>query len=118
MTKSIPLSEILGDAYDFPQTNLSVKQLQPEWPLNLPVLTEAQKQDDTLKPLWLQTDKDSESVTKEGALHRLTKDKLGKEATHLVMLTQLRAKVIELAHFTPVAGHIGAEQTKRKIMII
>ena len=37
-SKSIPLSEILGDAYDFPQTNLSVKQLLPEWPSNLPAL--------------------------------------------------------------------------------
>ena len=42
-----PLSEILGDAYDFSQTNLSVKQILPEWPSNLPSLAEAQKQDDT-----------------------------------------------------------------------
>ena len=40
-SKSTPLSEILGDAYDFPQTNLSVKQLLPEWPSNLPALAEA-----------------------------------------------------------------------------
>ena len=32
------------------------------------------------------------------------------------MPTHLRAKVIELAHSTPVTGHIGAEQTKHKIM--
>ena len=115
-SKSTPLSEILGDAYDFPQTNLSVKQLLPEWPSNLPAFAEAQKQDVTLKPLWLQADKDSEYVTKEGALHRLTKDKLGNKTTQLVMPTHLRAKVIELAHSTPVTGHIGAEQTKHKIM--
>ena len=56
-SKSTPLSEILGDAYDFPQTNLSVKQLLPELPSNLPAFTEAQKQDVTLKLLWLQADK-------------------------------------------------------------
>ena len=46
-SKSTPLSEILRDAYDFPQTNLSVKQLLPEWPSNLPALAAAQKQNDT-----------------------------------------------------------------------
>ena len=79
--------------------------------LNDPALGEAQKQDESLKPLWLQADKDSVHVTKEGVLHRLTKDKLRNVATQLVMPTPLRAKVIELGHSTPVAGHIGAEQT-------
>ena len=46
-SKSTPLSEILGDAYDFPQTILSVKQLLPEWPSTLPALAEALEQDDT-----------------------------------------------------------------------
>ena len=32
------------------------------------------------------------------------------------MPTHLRAKIIEPAHSTPVAGRIGAEQTKHKIM--
>ena len=86
--RALHCRKYLGDAYDFPQTNRSVKQLLPEWPSNLPALAEAQKQDDTT--IAVANQKRSKIIQKKITTRRLKQknSKLETKSLHLLQMSQ------------------------------
>ena len=116
-----PLEEIVGEEYDFPQTNMSL-QITSEYQddhflKDTESLAKDQRSDISLQDLQKEAeDQTSDFVIISNVLHRKTTDQDGQAYTQIVLPHNRRAEVMRLAHSTPMAGHIGARRTKYKIM--
>ena len=121
--------DIIGDDFDFPQTNLSLPDTDtdpssdPDFdPLLQPnadseALRRDQHNDPTLAELWSSADQEnSPYITKHGILHRQSADRLGEPIWQIVLPANRRQRVLDLAHSTPMAGHGGHKRTKYKIL--
>ena len=113
-----PLEQIVGEEYDFPQTNMSL-QITSEYHFlkDTESLAKDQRSDISLQDLQKEAeDQTSDFVIVSNVLHRKTTDQDGQAYTQIVLPHNRRAKVMCLAHSTPMAGHSGARITKYKIM--
>jgi len=87
-------------------------------------LKEKQKADPTLKNYWELADKPSDTnkqqfITKKGILYRKYSGKNNREnLIHLVVPSELRSKVVSLAHDTLSARHRGASLSYISLLII
>ena len=80
-------------------------------------LAKDQRSDLSLQDLLKEAeDQTSAFVIISNVLHRKTTDQDGQAYTQIVLPHNRRAKVMRLAHSTPMAGHTGARRTKYKIM--
>ena len=112
---------MLGEDYDFEQTNHSVR---PEQNSDLATQTDRdklekdQKDNPTLTDLWQQANgtENCEYTVISGILHKQTRDQNKQPYMQIVLSINRRQEVIRLAHSTPMAGHMGYKHTKYKIM--
>ena len=123
-----PLDELISPLYDFPQSNRSL-QADPEVTsndqtveeltdqTNAAALASDQRSDETLRPLWEMVDRtDSPYVTDNGVLHRKTTDQSGNPYLQLVLPQTRRQQALQVAHSSPLAGHVGSNRTKYKLL--
>ena len=84
---------------------------------NVIALMNDQKADPTLATLQKATElEDTEYVVHNQVLHRQTTDQMGEQQFQIVLPSNRRDQVIEVAHATPMAGHVGTVRTKNKFM--
>ena len=80
-------------------------------------LQRAQQQDESLKPLQqeAQRDEDSQYFIEEGLLYAHDTSDMGEDVSLIVVPDGLRRKQWETAHSAPMAGHLGKKKTVRKL---
>ena len=80
-------------------------------------LIEEQRNDLSLWEHWTTAkEDDSNFVVKEGVLHHRSTDSLGETILQIVIPTDLRRRVFNLAHGTSLSGHPGKTRTAAKIL--
>ena len=101
--------QIIGNDFDFPQSNLSLQAQQTDMaeedepPLeaddNVISLMNDQKADPTLPTLWKATElEDTEYVVHNQVLHRQTTDQMGEQRFQIVLPSNRCDEVIKLTH--------------------
>ena len=80
-------------------------------------LQQKQEQDDSLKPLLQEAQRygDSQYFIEDGVLYTHGFSDLGEDRPLVVVPEQLRKKLWETAHTTPMAGHLGKKKTVTKL---
>ena len=110
--------DIIGDDFDFLQTNLSLPDTDtdpssdPDFDaLSQPnadseALRRDQLNDPTLSEPWSSADQENSLyITKHGILHRQSADRLGEPIWQIVLPANRRQQVLDLTHSTPMVGH-------------
>ena len=116
-----PLADMLGENFDFPQTNLSLQDTDQIHEVaddfDRQFLAKDQKTDPSLAELWQTADTEGSQFTVvSDILHRKTTDQNGRPYLQIVLPADRRAEIIKIAHSTPMAGHLGGKATKYKVM--
>lgn len=80
-------------------------------------LCQKQQRDETLKTLWQesQQDGDSQYCVEDGVLYARDTADTGEDNSLIVVPRELRKKLWDMAHSTPMAGHLGKKKTVRKL---
>ena len=109
--------------------SMSVKEDEPpELPKSVPMMEnvepdkfkERQRNDDSLAKFWTfcedgSTERNANFQVKGGFLYRIYVDKDDESIEQLMVPTEFRWKIMHMAHEIPLAGHMGAEKTSKKI---